>query len=173
MRGSASHAALRLARACAVAVVIATLPSRAARADELRIEVAGLAPAPVTLTAADLAALPQAEVKAKSKDGKEETFTGVKLCDLLAKAGVPQGKGLRGAWLARGVLVVASDGYRALFSIPELAKNEAILAWKKDGAAMAPPEGPLRVVAPQDETHARSVRMVVRIVVLAPAEPPP
>src|SRR5260370_83985 len=55
---------------------------------------------PAKLSLADLAKLPHKTVKATGHDGKENTYEGVPLIDILSAAGVPFGEQLRGQNLA-------------------------------------------------------------------------
>jgi len=68
-----------------------------------------------------LRAMPRKTLKVTNPhEGKEETYEGVLLSDLLKRAGVASGKDLRGAALATYILAEASDGYRVVFSIGEI-----------------------------------------------------
>ena len=80
----------------------------------------GVAKPALQLTLGDIAAMPRVTLQGKAHDGKEHAFEGVALAELLHRAGLPQGEDLRGPLLARYVLVSAHDGYRAIFSLPEL-----------------------------------------------------
>jgi DMSO/TMAO reductase YedYZ molybdopterin-dependent catalytic subunit len=123
------------------------------------------------LTLPDIAAMPRTTLTGKTHDGKEHTFEGVAVAELLHRAGLPQGEEVRGPMLARYILVSAHDGYRALFSLPELdpafTDNRALLADKMDGQPLSAHDGPLRLVLPAEKREARWVRMVERIEILA------
>jgi len=101
---------------------------------------------------------------------KTEVYEGVLVEDLLKKAGVPQGEDLRGPALATYLVFEAEDGYRVVFSISELDSgildSGVIVADTMDGAALAPKQGPLRVVAPHEKRPARWVRMLKTITVM-------
>src|SRR5215813_13255545 len=122
----------------------------------LRIEGAagpdGVVKPTLTLGMSDLATLPRASAKVRGHDGTERTYQGVRLSDLLKKAGQPFGENLRGSLLSKYVLVSAHDGYRVLFSLPEVdpAFSEAriILADTADGKPLPDREGPLRLIVP-------------------------
>ena len=68
------------------------------------------------------------------------------------------------------MLVKASDGYQALFSLAELdpatGGRKVFLVYQGNGQPLTPPVGPLRIVAPEDLRHARWVRMVTEIEVV-------
>lgn len=122
---------------------------------------------PLKLTADDLSKLKKAEVKAKDKDGKEHTFKGVRLVDILDSAGVTLGGQLRGENLAKYVLIKAVDGYEVIFSLPEVdpefTGQTILLAYAVDGNPLPKGEGPFRIVAPNDKKHARWIREVSTI----------
>lgn len=117
------------------------------------------------LTAADLAKLPRSQA-ALTQNGETATYEGVLLYDLLVKAGVPFGKAMTGKPMASYLLLTARDGYQVVFALPELdpkfAGAKVILADKRDGGPLPATEQPLRIVAPQDKMHARSIYSVVR-----------
>ena len=101
------------------------------------------------------------------------------ICDLgaiLAKVGAPQGKALRGPEMADVVLVSAADGYHVVLALAEtdagFRSSKVVLADRCNGAAIAPPEGPFRLVVEGDRRPARSAREVTAIAVqrVAPAQ---
>ena len=57
------------------------------------------------------------------------------------------------------VLVEASDGYRAAFSLaeldPEMTDRVVLLADTKDGQPLSPREGPFRIIVPGEKRPAR------------------
>ena len=158
-----------MSRLLPLAVVLAFLPGRAVfSADESTIlAVTGEMGNPLKLTAADLAKMPRAKVKARDHGGVEAEFEGVPLVEVLKAAGVKLGADLRGPALANYLVVEASDGYRAVFALPELdpAFNDRVilLADRRDGKPLASPQGPLRIVVPGEKKQARWVRMVVAL----------
>ncbi len=120
----------------------------------------------ITLTASDLAAMPQKTVTASSHDQKG-TYTGVPLRDLLTKAGVPAGADIRGPVLAAYVVVTGADGYRAVFALAELdpmfTDRVVLLALKKDDGPLAENARPYQLIVPGELRPARWVRQVVSI----------
>lgn len=131
----------------------------------------GVAKPALELSLADIAAMPRTTLPGKTHDGKDHTFEGVAMAELLRRAGLPQGENVRGPLLARYILVSAHDGYRALFSLPEFdpafTDSRAIIADKMDGQPLSAHDGPLRLVLPSEKREARWVRMVERIEILA------
>jgi hypothetical protein len=140
---------------------------------------AAAAPVPVTgdlvrpgfaFDAAARAALPRTSVSGTDPDASVATYDGVALADIVHAAGANVGDAVRGSAARAYVVVHASDGYVAVFSLAELRGAETrctpILADARDGSALAAAVGPLRVVAPCDLTHARWVRGVVSLSVV-------
>jgi hypothetical protein len=134
------------------------------------------------LNSSDLAGMARRSVKAKDQQGHEFVFEGVLVADVLKKAGVRQGTELRGEFLSFYLLVEAADGYRVIFSLPELDEaftdRLVLLADRKDGKPLNEREGPFRIIVPDEKRPARWVRQVVALTVLrnrnvpAPATPP-
>lgn len=123
----------------------------------------------VTLSAADIAALPRQSVTFAGH-GESHVYEGPLLIDVLAKAGAPTGKALRGQALADVVLVEAGDGYKVAFGLaeadPGTRPNRMILADKADGASLGEGQGPFRLIVEGDLRPARGARMVAAIKVL-------
>jgi DMSO/TMAO reductase YedYZ molybdopterin-dependent catalytic subunit len=136
-----------------------------ALASSVRLKVKGEVARPLVLSGADLAKLPRRKVTAKAHDGKDSTYEGVALSEVLSKAGVPSGKDLRGKAVALYLIVEASDGYRAVFALPELdpafTDRVILLADRRDGRPLSPKDGPLQVVVPGEKLHSRWVRQVI------------
>ncbi len=135
------------------------------------LRVSGAVTQPLNLTLQDLAAMPRTKVTA-SAHGTTGTFEGVTLTEILQKAGATMGGQLRGKAMATYVLVTAKDGYRVIFALPELdpdfsdASQRIILADTVDGKPLPDPQGPLRIVVPQEKKPARWIRMVESIEVV-------
>ncbi len=138
----------------------------AAQSPEVLLRVQGDVKTPLALTAEDLAAMPRHTVVQQS-DGKEVTYEGVLLHDILKKAGVPFGQALMGKGMASYVLAGASDGYQVVFAIaevdPEIEGSPVLVADKRDGGPLNAKQKPLQVIAPQDKRHARSIHSLVTI----------
>ena len=176
---------LRLPLAISVAILLLVLPSAsysgpqapgatatagAPATQEVKLEVAGDVPAPVTLSAADFAAMPREQAEVTEQDGTKSTYEGVPLQELLKKAGLSFGKQMRGKGLAGYVLAEAKDGYQVVFATgeldPGLGGAKVLVADKRDGKALFDYQGPLRLVVPADKEGARSVRMLEKLQVV-------
>lgn len=103
---------------------------------EVVLSIGGEVERPLKLTVADMAKLPRRVVRA-TDHGKEATFEGVMLGEVLRLAGVKFGEALRGKNLQLYLLVEAADGYKAVFALPELdpafTDRVILLADKHDG----------------------------------------
>jgi hypothetical protein len=128
------------------------------------LTISGDVPAAVQLKADDLAKMRRATVTAKEESGTQVQYEGVPLGEVLARAGAPFGKELRGKALASYVLAKAHDGYQVVFTLAEVDAsfaNETILvADRRDGKPLTGNQGPFRLVCPNDKAAARSVRML-------------
>ena len=124
---------------------------------------------PLTMSASDISKLPRRKATAKDHDSKSVVFEGVALVDLLKAAGVEFGEKLRGKNLALFLVAEATDGYRAVFALPELdpafVDQEIILADTRDGQALSAAEGPWKIIVPNEKRHGRWVRQVMRLTV--------
>lgn len=133
------------------------------------VRVTGDVPTPLTLTAADLRAMPRTSFQSV-RNGLPTRYDGVSLHLILKAAGVPAGSDLRGKALSSYVLAVASDGYQALFSLaeldPALLGSRTFLADSADGKPLAAAQGPLRLIVPDDKSGSRSVRMLTKLEVV-------
>src|ERR1700751_2708443 len=108
-------------RACAVALVavaVAHTWNLHAQADS-QLAVAGDVSKPLTLTAADLKAMPRTTVSVMDQ-GREGKYGGVLVAEILARAGAPLGRDMSGPAVASYVLATGKDGYAAVFSLGEL-----------------------------------------------------
>jgi hypothetical protein len=65
------------------------------------------------------------------------------------------------------VLAEAADGYTVAFSLaeidPQFGDRTAIVASSRNREALVERDGPLQIVLPDDEFHARWVRQLVRL----------
>jgi hypothetical protein len=123
--------------------------------------------AETVLSAKQFAQLPRQSAKAKDHSGALARYEGVALAELLRVARVPLGSDLKGARLANCILVEARDGYRVVFSLPEvdpgMTDHLVLVADAKDGKPLDARDAPYRLIVPQDKRYARWVRQVTRI----------
>src|ERR1700724_1902805 len=100
-------------------LILAVLASGVLLAQDAQptVQVTGSVKQPLTLSADDLAKMPRASVRTTS-NGMETVYQGVWLHEVLKKAGVPQGRELRGKALAGYVLAEAQDGYQVVSRWP-------------------------------------------------------
>jgi DMSO/TMAO reductase YedYZ molybdopterin-dependent catalytic subunit len=140
------------------------MSASAQRAPDVLLSIGGEVGQPLKLTRADLDKFARQTIRAKDHDGKEYKYEGVAVREILEKAGLKFGDALRGKALATYVLIEATDGYQAVYALPEFdpPTNDRLilLADRQDGAAFADKAGPLKIIAPGDKTHARWVRQV-------------
>lgn len=135
--------------------------------DSLRISVAPYHSV-VSYKPADLASLPRTTVTIHNSHAKsDETYSGVRLADLLARLGAPLGKDLRGAALTECVLATGADNYRAVFTLAEIDPafhpGEIIVADTLNGHPLGADSGPFRLIVSEDKRQSRCVRKLVSI----------
>ena len=123
-------------------------------------------PHPLELTRQDLAKMPRTELKAASH-GETNTYAGVSMRELLTRAGVPSGEALRGPELAKVVVAIGADGYRAAFSVaefdPAFTDRMSLLADAKDGQPLSGDAAPYQLILDGEKRPARWVRQVVEL----------
>jgi DMSO/TMAO reductase YedYZ molybdopterin-dependent catalytic subunit len=133
------------------------------------VKVTGEVLTPLTLSAADLAAMPRTNAIAKDRQGIPHTFAGVAIAEILNKAGVTTGKQLKGENLAKYLLVTCADGYQVVFSLAELDSSFTdrlvILADQEEGKPLPSSTGPFRMVVPGEKKPARNCFQVVALTV--------
>ena len=121
---------------------------------------------PVTISAADLAKLPR-HTAVLTDHGKQITYEGPLLRDILSRGGIDFGKELRGKQLSTYVAALATDGYEVVYALaemdPSIIDADIIVADKRDGQPLAENEKPVRIVVPHDKRAARSLRMLQEI----------
>src|SRR6476646_9232287 len=85
------------------------------------VEISGKGIPTLRITAAELSWMTRMAVDVRNPHvANPEHYEGVRVSDLLAKAGVPLGEKLRGRALATYLVVQASDGYAVVYSIAEI-----------------------------------------------------
>ena len=162
---------------CVIPAVFSSFRTVAAQAtkEASQLKVGGGVSTPLTLTVADLKAMPRTTLHVENPhDKKSEVYEGVLLEELLRKAGAPHGEQLRGPLMTSYVVAEGSDGYRVLFSLAELdadfMASEVLVADTVDGGPIDEKRGPFRLIAPHDKRPARWVRILKSITVSSPKE---
>jgi|GEM_PF-1419329 len=147
----------------------AASPTAAKRTRAAGFTIGGEIPQPRTIDSAAFAALPHLDVKATGHDGVAATYRGVRMSDVLALGGLTFGESLRGPRMATYVVVSASDGYRAVFAMPELdagfRDGGVYIVDQRDGHPLSEAEGPYRIVVPDEKRPARWVRELTGLAV--------
>src|SRR5208283_1903159 len=111
----------------------------AAQSPEVLLRVQGDVKTPLALSAEDFAAMPR-HTAVQQSNGKDVTYEGVLLYDILKKAGAPFGQALMGKGMASYILAAGSDGYQVVFAIPEIDPEfvgaAVLVADKRDGGPL-------------------------------------
>lgn len=122
---------------------------------------------PLTLSPSDLSQMPRSQLTARDKNDLETQFGGVALFELVSRAKPLLTKHCCSNAVNAIVIVGAADGYRVIFSLPEIdpefTANRVLLADRREDQPMRAPEGPLRLVVPDEKSYARWVRQVTSI----------
>ncbi len=123
---------------------------------------------PVEFSSADFKAIPHISITIhNSHTNADETYSGVRLAELLAKIGAPLGNDLRGKALANYIVATGSDGYKAVLALgeidPAFHPGEVLVADTMDGKPLDAHAGPFKLVVSEDKRPARSVRNLVSI----------
>lgn len=133
------------------------------------VQVMALGKPVLSLDAKTLAGMPHVEVTAAAHDEPASQWRGVRLEDILSRAGVSMEKPLRGKALASFVRVTAADQYQVVFGLADLdatlGHTQVLLVDTRDGKPLDK-DGPLRLLVPGDQRPARWVRNVSMIEVV-------
>ncbi len=124
----------------------------------------------ITLSPADLRALPQTTVAVFNEHNKQnESFSGPLVSDVLAKAGLALSQTTQRTVLDSYVLATGTDGYFVLFSgaevQPGLHKAQAVVAIAQDGAPLTR-TGAFQLIDSLDTKPARWVRNLSSLTVV-------
>jgi Carboxypeptidase regulatory-like domain len=116
---------------------------------------------PVVLSPAEFHALPHITIKVHNgHTNAEESYSGVSLETLLAKANAPVGKEFRKEALTSYVLVSGSDGYSVLLSLAEVdstCHSGQVIVADARGDQPLGKYGPFQLIVPGDSRPARWV----------------
>ena len=143
--------------------------STAAGPESNGIAITGAVEHPRTLTLADLKREPAITQAVTLKTGHGPLtgrFTGVSLWDLLQQAVLKTIGTRRNDVIRRTIIITGSDGYSTVLSAaeldPEFGGEQALLAYAKDGKALAGP-GFARLILPADKSAGRAISGVTSI----------
>lgn len=131
------------------------------------IKIEGEVTKPLQLSAADLSKMKHSMVMVKSRDGKEHSYSGVPVQQLLELAGVTTGRELHGENLSKYLLVKCADGYEVLFSLAEVDNSFTdrviLIADASDGKPLPADRGPFQLAVPGEKKPARSCFQVTTL----------
>jgi DMSO/TMAO reductase YedYZ molybdopterin-dependent catalytic subunit len=135
---------------------------------ENSLDLRGNLPNPRRIDASEFHKLPRVEVRTTDPQdpGKQIVYSGTPLVEVLKAGGLLLDSGMAGIrqTVTMTVLVEATDGYRAVFSLaeidPELTDRVILVADSKDSQPLPPREGPFRIIVPDEKRPARWVRQV-------------
>lgn len=138
-----------------------------------RVEVSGAVRQSIALDAAALAAFPAEAIGqfTQSRSGaaaaSQSTVRGVKLAALIERAGLASSAD-RNAWKTLAVIATATDGYRAVFSWPEIVNTAVgdgvLVVFERDGKPLDEVEGRVALISAADlKPGPRHVRNLKRI----------
>jgi hypothetical protein len=139
-------------------------------APSTQLALRGLEGKSVTLSPADLAALPHKTVTVMNHHtSASETYSGVALSDLLAKIGAPQGSDVKGKLFLLGVVATGTDNYSVLFAIaetdPTIHTGDILVADQMNGQKIDK-DGAFKLVSTEEKRPARWVRNLTSISVV-------
>lgn len=142
-------------------------PSRVAGSISIRSEAGELIVSP-----ADAMKLPRQDQRLVPEGGGEAaTVSGVRLWDLLQLAGAPPSTASGRQRAVIYVKLTGADGQSAVVALvevdPSFSKRTVIVADRRNGRLLDSAEGPWRVFIPDDMRHARWIRGLVAIEVVA------
>ena len=118
---------------------------------------------PFRFSFSDLRAMPHiTAIIHNTHTNVEETYSGVRLADLLGKVGAPLGDELRGEALTHYIVATGADGYQVVLSLgevdPAFHPGEVVVADTMNGKPLETQSGPLKLIVTEDKRPARSVR---------------
>jgi hypothetical protein len=124
---------------------------------------------PLTLTAGDLAALPQSDVHVAYLTGhgsEDATYSGVSLWSLIEKAGLGDAFKDRKTHTSHYLTLSAKDGYVVVLALgeidPDLEGKPGIIALKRDGKPIDAKDT-FRLALPGDKHGARNMHQLSHI----------
>lgn len=182
-RHLATWRALGLALALLTAFILGAQPATPVVVAQDRfsptVELTGLVQNPKTFTRDDLATYPSITLTVSFGAGQgfqTGRFTGVLLWDLLKEADVKVDPARNNDKLRKYVVLTATDGYEAIYSLgeldPDFGGEIVMIAYARDGQPLGPGEGMARSVVDTDKRGGRAVSNLARIEVRDADSPP-
>lgn len=153
---------------CSFTFILLLLSALAPAQQSPTLRISGTGIQSTELSAKDIAQMSRLSLDIEEPHhGQMQHYEGVRVSDLLAKAGVALGDKLRGRAMAMYVIAQASDGYAVVYSVAELdpamTDNRIIVADRMNGKPLDPKEGPFKIVVPGDKRPARWIRMLTAL----------
>ncbi len=125
-----------------------------------------------TITLARLQQLTSRSATITSHDGEQATYTGALLWDVIGAGCSSVTTANKRDRVGMAVRVEATDGYHAVVALMEadtsFRDRPVLLCWQKNGQPLDAHNGPLQLIVPDDNRHARDVRMVSRLTIVVP-----
>jgi hypothetical protein len=123
------------------------------------------------VTPSDLARLPRRDVRVVAEGAVDSvTVSGVNLWDILQSVGVPSAEASGRQRAVMYVRLKGSDGQNAVLALvevdPGFSRRTVLVADRRSGKSLDESEGPLRVIIPDDQRHARWIRGLVSVEVV-------
>jgi DMSO/TMAO reductase YedYZ molybdopterin-dependent catalytic subunit len=129
-----------------------------AAAEQFRLVVDGEVTTPLDLSEADFKKLPRMSLKVKDAGGHDVTYEGVDLAEILQRAGTPLKDGLKGVDVAKYLHAEGTDGFAAVFSLPEFDSTTFLVADTANASTLPADSGPLQIISPNEKRHSRWVK---------------
>jgi len=131
-----------------------------------QIAVTGDAATPITISAADLAKMTHISGTVLEGD-TVVTYQGVQLSEILKKAGVPFGGGIKGAELLGVIIAKGEGGKTVAFTYgeidPDIGGTSIIVADQVGGVPITGEHGPLHLVVLTDRGNARFIDKIATL----------
>jgi len=165
---SGAFTSLRRLAFASLSIALASFGTASAAAEPM-LTIDGAVSHALTLSAADLAALPQSDVRIAYLTGhgsEEATYSGVPLWSLIAKAGLGEALQSRKTHTGHYLLLTASDGYLVVLALgeidPDLEGKPALIALRRDGQPIDAKDA-FRLALPGDKHGARNLHLLTHI----------